>query len=161
MSARMETIGRGVFVIGLLAGIGALAVIFGRGIFDTPPEAPATERLAPLLGHADVVYSRERQDLSRDLGGRTVLLSVPEANNEEAGGRAMLLLLQRAQWTVTGRGGAISPDGSLCLAVSTPTFWLEDGANSELREDLEAAQTKTNNTTVVVDMFFCSDPQQE
>jgi hypothetical protein len=160
VSARMETIGRGVFVIGLLAGVGALAVIFGRSIFNTPPEAPATERLAPLLAHADVVYNRERQDLSRELGGRTVLLSVPQANNEEAAGRGMLLLLQQAQWTVTGRGGAISPDGSLCLAVSTPTFWLEDSANRELRKDLEAAQAKAGNATVVVDMFFCSDPQQ-
>src|SRR5688500_15298700 len=94
VSARMETIGRGVFVIGLLAGVGARAATFGRSVFDTPPEAPATERLAPRLAHADVVYNRERQALSRDLGGRTVLLSVPQANNDEAAGRAMLLLLQ-------------------------------------------------------------------
>lgn len=161
MSSRLETIGRGVLVIGILVGLGALGVIFGRGIFETPREAPALQNLTPLLTRADVVSEQERDDLSQDRGGRTVLLSVPEADNEDAAVRSMLLLLRAARWFVTGRGGAVSPDGSVCLALSTPEFWLEDRANAELRAPVSAALREADHPGVVVDMFFCSDEQPE
>jgi hypothetical protein len=160
MSARLETLGRGFFVIGLLAGAGALAVIFGRGIFRDPPEPPPTQSLSAILTHADVVFDEVRDDLS-ETGGRTVLLSIPQARDQDAAVRGVLLLLREANWLVTGRGGAISRDGKVCLAVSPPSFWLNDRANDELHDDLDEAETKTPTPTVVVDMFFCSDADRE
>ncbi|MGH2758954.1 MAG: hypothetical protein ACRDKJ_05245 [Actinomycetota bacterium] len=160
MSARLETLGRGFFVIGVLAGVGALAVIFGREILKDPPEPPPTQALSAVLTRADVVFDGVREDLS-ETGGRTVLLSVPEATDQDAAVRGVLLLLRNGGWRVSGRGGAISRDGSVCLAVTTPSLWLNDRANDELHDEVDDAESKTTTPTVVVDMFFCSDAERE
>ncbi len=160
MSARLETLGRGFFVIGVLAGVGALAVIFGRNILKDPPEPPPTQTLSAVLSRADVVFDEVRDDLS-PTGGRTVLLSVPEASDQDAAVRGVLLLLRNANWLVSGRGGAISRDGRVCLAVSPPAAWLNDRANDDLHDQLDEADTKTNTPNVAVDMFFCSDEDRE
>lgn len=158
---RMETIGRGVLVIGILAGVAALVVIFGRGIFEEPPaDAPSTEFLTPMLTHANVLFEREREDLSERSAARTVLLSVPEASDSEAAVGPMLRLLRSAGWLVSGRGGAISQDGTVCMAVTTPDSWLGDSANSEFRDEFEKEMGETDNAVVLVDLFFCSDAPQ-
>ena len=156
VSARLETLGRGFFVIGLLAGVGALAVIFGREIFEEPPDPPPTQALSAVLRHADVIYESVREDLS-DTGGRTVLLAVPAAKDEDAAIRGVLLVLRDAGWLVSGRGGAISRDGSVCLAINKPSAWLTDRANDELHDQVDEAETNADATTVILDMFFCAD----
>lgn len=160
MSARLETLGRGFFVIGLLAGAGALAVIFGRGLFRDPPAPPPTQTLSAILTQADVVFDGVRDDLS-ETGGRTVLLSISEATDQAAAVRGTLLLLRNAGWRVSGRGGAISRDGNVCLAVSPPSSWLNDRANDELHDELDEAELETTTPTVVVDMFFCADAARD
>lgn len=160
MSARLETLGRGFFVIGLLAGVGALGVIFGREIFKDPPDPPPTQALSAVLRSAEVVYEGVREDLS-ETGGRTVLLSVPSAEDPDNAIRGVLLLLRRGNWFVSGRGAAISRDGSVCLAVNKPSAWLTDRANDELHDEVDEAEQETTTPTVVVDMFFCSDAERE
>lgn len=153
--SRIETIARGLLVIGLLAGLATVAVMVGGRVFGTS-DAPAIAELGPLLRVGDVIHQRERSDLAtQQRNGRSVLMSVPEALNQEAARNGMLRLLRSSGWVVSSGGGAVPRDGTVCLAVTTPTSWLAERANAELSSEFEDQLSETHSVAVVVDMFFC------
>lgn len=156
--SRIEVISRGFLVIGLVVGLAAVGVIAGKQIFSES-EAPKLEELGPLLQQGDVVYSSEREDLASKDGrpGRSVLMDVPQASNQEQARTGLLRLLASSGWTVSSRGGAIPPQGAVCLALSTSTEWLDETANADLSDEFREALTEKADVAVVVDMFYCSD----
>jgi hypothetical protein len=155
--SRIEIISRGLLVIGLVVGVATVGVIAGRQIFGSS-DAPKIEELGPLLGQSEVVHSTERDDLSSRNGrsGRSVLLAVPQALNEEQARTGLLRLLGSSGWRVSAAGGAIPSQGDVCLALATATDWLGDDANAEFRKEFESPLAEDRPIAVVVDMFYCS-----
>jgi hypothetical protein len=154
--SRIEVIARGFLVIGLLAGVGTVGVILWRNAFGTSAAPPVSE-LGPLLGKGEVVHDHEREDLgTSDKPGRSVLLSIPAAINQEEARTELLSVLKRSGWLVARGGGAVPPQGAVCLALSTPTDWLADRANAQFKQEFEQALEEASTIAVVVDMFFCS-----
>ena len=153
--SRLETIARGLLVIGLIAGVATVGVLIGGRLFGSS-DAPAIEELGPVLRVGDILHERAREDLaSREREGRSVLMAVPEALTQEAARSGMLRLLRSSGWVVSPNGGAVPRDGETCLVVSTPTSWLADSANSEFSEEFQGRLAETQSVSVVVDMFFC------
>jgi hypothetical protein len=152
--SRTEILARALILGGIVVGVATIAVLVGQQLFAAP--APETESLGPLLEHSAVLYERERDDLGAEKGrARSVLLAVPEASNEEVARTGLLRLLRRTGWSVSSAGGAAPPDDDVCLVVTTPTAWLSDGQNGELREDFESKLSDTQDAAVIVDAFFC------
>jgi len=152
--SRTETIARALILGGIVVGVATIGVIVGQRLFAPP--APEIESLGPLLHHGTVLYERERDDLGAEKGrARSVALAVPEASNEEVARTGLLRLLQRTGWSVSSGGGAAPPDDDVCLIVTTPTSWLSDSQNRELREAFESKLSDTEDAAVIVDAFFC------
>lgn len=152
--SRTEIVARALILGGIVVGVATIGVLIGQRLFA--PSAPDTESLGPLLDHGTVLYGRERDDLGAGKGrARSVLLAVPEASNQEVARTGLLRLLRRTGWSVSSGGGAAPPNGDVCLIVTTPTSWLSDGQNRELRDDFETELNGTDSTAVIVDAFFC------
>lgn len=153
---RIEIIARGFLFIGLVVGAATLGVLLWRQAFGTSAAPPMTA-LGPLLREGQVVHEHEREDLgTSDKPGRSVLLSIPAAINQEEARTELLRLLKRSGWLVAPGGGAVPPQGPVCLALSTPTSWLADRANAQYRSEFEEALEEASTIGVVIDMFFCS-----
>lgn len=152
--SRTEIAARALILGGIVVGVATVGVIVGQGLFAPP--APDIESLGPLLDHSTVLYDRERDDLGAETGrGRSVLLAVPEASDQEVAQRGLLRLLSRNGWSVSSGGGAVPPDDDVCLVVTTPTSWLADRQNRELHEDFETQLDDAESAVVIVDAFFC------
>ncbi len=153
--SRIEKISRALVMGGIVFGIATVGVIVGNRLFGGP-KAPDTTSLGPLLEHATVLHDRERDNFgTNESNARSVLLAVPEAANQELARTGLLRHLRNSGWAVSSGGGAVGPDENVCLVVSTPTSWLADGQNRELREDFESRVNGSESTTVIVDEFFC------
>jgi hypothetical protein len=153
--SRLETIARGIIVIGLVAGAATAALVLGGRLLGGS-DAPPSSDIGPLLGIATVVHERVRDDLAPgDRDGRSVLLAVPEAPTPQAAVNGLLRLLRSAGWIVSSRGGAVSADGELCIVLRTAQAWLDDAANAGLRDEFEARVAETREAAVVADLFFC------
>lgn len=152
--SRTEILARALILGGIIVGVATIGVIVGQRLFAPP--APAIESLGPLLDHGTVIYDRERDDLGAEKGrARSVLLAVPEAADEDIARAGLLRLLRRTGWSVSSGGGAAPPNDDTCLVVNTPTAWLSDRTNRELRDDFEAKLSDANAAAVIVDAFFC------
>jgi hypothetical protein len=158
--SRIETIARGLLVIGALAGVVTVVALLAQRIVGTS-DAPELAELGPLLGEGEVLHDVERADLgTKDRPGRSVLLSAPSAINQGEAWSAMLRLLKSSGWITSPNGGALPRQGTVCLAVSTPTDWLGDRSNARFKEEFETKLREHSTIAVVVDMFFCSNTQQ-
>lgn len=152
---RVETIARVLIIGGTVVGVATVGVIVAHSVFGGP-KAPDTKSLGPLLEHATVLHDRERDGFgTSDSKARSVLLGVPEAANQEVAQTGLLRHLRNSGWAVSSGGGAVPPDEDVCLVVSTPTSWLADPQNRELREDFETKLNEADSTVVIVDEFFC------
>jgi hypothetical protein len=158
--SRLDIISRGLLVIGLIAGLATVGVIVGRQVFSES-DAPKIQELGPLLGQSEVIKSAERDDLTSKGGrsGRSVLLAVPQALNQEQARTGLLRLLRSSGWRVSRGGGAIPSQGDVCLALSTASDWFGESANKDLRKDFESALSERGDIAVVADMFYCSEEE--
>ena len=158
--SRMEAIARGLLVIGMVAAMATVVVLVAQRIVRTS-EAPEIAELGPLLGEGDVVYDREREDLgTSERPGRSVLLTVISALDQDDALKASLELLKRSGWLVSPNGGAVPRGGTVCLALSTPKEWLADRSNMKFKDEFDSKIRESSAIAVVVDAFFCSPAQR-
>jgi hypothetical protein len=158
--SRIEAIARGLLVIGMIIAVATVVVLLAQRIVRTS-EAPEVAELGPLLGEGDVVHDREREDLgTSERPGRSVLLTVISALDQDDALKASLDLLKRSGWLVSPSGGAVPRGGNVCLALSTPKDWLADRSNTKFADEFESKLRESSAIAVVVDAFFCSRPQR-
>ena len=154
--SRIEIIARALIVGGVLVAVATVAIIVGRNIFGGPKPPPTEASLGPLLEHATIVYDHERDDLgSEEHSARSVVLKVPEAATEDLARTGLLRLLRQTGWRVSSGGGAVPPEGEVCLVVNTPSSWLDDAANASLREHFDEKVNEAGIAAVIVDLFYC------
>lgn len=154
--SRVEVIARALIVGGAVVAIATVAIIVGRNVFGGPEPPPLEESLGPLLQHATVTYDEERTDLGNaERSGRSAVLRVPEAATEDLAQAGLLRLLRRFGWRVSAGGGAVPPDGDVCLVVQTPSSWLDDAPDGDLRDRFDDAVNDAGSSSVIVDLFFC------
>jgi hypothetical protein len=156
----MEALARGLLVIGMVAAMATVVVLIAQRVVRTS-EAPEVAELGPLLGEGDVIHDREREDLgTSEHPGRSVLLSVISALDQDDALKASLELLDRSGWLVSPNGGAVPRGGKVCLALSTPKSWLADRSNSKFEKEFDEKLRESSSIAVVVDEFFCSRSQE-
>jgi hypothetical protein len=152
--SRVELIARGLLILALGCGVVAIAALGVKAVFKKS-DAPSVDELRALERYAYVAYEHTRTDITPDHESRSVLVAVPGAKNQETARRGVLVLLERAGWTVNRRGGAIRSDGKFCLTVRPPVSWLHDPVNKALRKDVEKRFKELGRVAVVVDLFYC------
>lgn len=158
----MEILARALIVGGVLVAIVTVAVIIGQNVIGGPTPPPTEESLGPLLEVSTLVYDEERGDIgNEEHSARSVVLTVPEAATEDLARTGLLRLLRQTGWRVSSGGGAVPPEGEVCLVVTTPSTWLDDAQNTRLRERFDEKVDEAGIPSVIVDLFYCRSPSAE